>query len=73
MSRAGRKVPDSPGVDMGTVLVGAVTSQCPGTPLLLCGSASAQPLTAAHGEKIPSWGGAPPTWPKSSQGRHSQE
>lgn len=59
-SRTGRKGPDAPGVDVGTVLVGAVTSQHPGTSLLLCGSAAAQPLMATHGEKRPSWGGVPP-------------
>lgn len=49
--KVGRKAPDAHRVDEVAVLVGAVTSWCPGTSLLLSGSASAQPRVATHGEK----------------------
>lgn len=49
--KAGRKVPDARRVDEVAVLVGAVTSWCPGTSLLLGDSASAWPRIATHSEK----------------------
>lgn len=51
VGKVGRKAPDAHRVDEVAILVGPATSWCPGTSLLLGGSASALPHIATHGEK----------------------